>query len=76
MEIIITATDQNDNQPIFTQSVFRSTVLEGAEPGETDAAEQEAEPGWWRGDGGGVTSNHPPQAPPCCRWWPWTPMAL
>ncbi|OPJ78289.1 cadherin-1 [Patagioenas fasciata monilis] len=33
IEIIIAATDQNDSRPVFTQSVFRSTVLEGAELG-------------------------------------------
>ena len=45
MEIIITVADQNDNRPIFTQAVFNGTVLEGAEPGESDATEQEASPG-------------------------------
>ncbi|KAM4767487.1 cadherin-1-like isoform 2-T2 [Cyanocitta cristata] len=33
MEIIITVTDQNDNQPVFTQTVYHGSVLEGAEPG-------------------------------------------
>ncbi|XP_066050903.1 cadherin-1-like isoform X2 [Chamaea fasciata] len=33
MEIIITVLDQNDNRPVFTQTVFQGSVLEGAEPG-------------------------------------------
>lgn len=37
MEIIITVTDQNDNRPVFTQTVYHGSVLEGAEPGGTTA---------------------------------------
>ncbi|XP_054435253.1 cadherin-1 [Pteronotus mesoamericanus] len=33
MEIVITVTDQNDNRPEFTQSVFEGSVMEGALPG-------------------------------------------
>ncbi|KAG6940773.1 cadherin 1 [Chelydra serpentina] len=33
MEIIITVTDQNDNKPQFTQSVFTGSIEEGAKPG-------------------------------------------
>ncbi|KAM9192253.1 cadherin-1 isoform 1-T1 [Dugong dugon] len=33
MEIVITVTDQNDNKPIFTQDVFKGSVMEGAVPG-------------------------------------------
>ncbi|XP_053127128.1 cadherin-1-like isoform X2 [Hemicordylus capensis] len=33
MEIIIKVTDQNDNRPKFTQSVFEGSVAEGATPG-------------------------------------------
>ncbi|XP_060132011.1 cadherin-1 [Zootoca vivipara] len=33
MEIIIKVRDQNDNKPIFTQSVFEGSVAEGATPG-------------------------------------------
>uniref|UniRef100_A0A2K6A515 Cadherin-1 n=2 Tax=Mandrillus leucophaeus TaxID=9568 RepID=A0A2K6A515_MANLE len=33
MEILITVTDQNDNKPVFTQEVFKGSVMEGALPG-------------------------------------------
>ncbi|XP_065272845.1 cadherin-1-like [Emys orbicularis] len=33
MEIIITVSDQNDNKPQFTQSVFTGSIEEGAKPG-------------------------------------------
>ncbi|KAH0619729.1 hypothetical protein JD844_000673 [Phrynosoma platyrhinos] len=33
MEIIIKVSDQNDNRPVFTQSVFEGSVAEGATPG-------------------------------------------
>ncbi|EMP41928.1 B-cadherin, partial [Chelonia mydas] len=33
MEIIITVSDQNDNKPQFTQSVFTGFIEEGAKPG-------------------------------------------
>ncbi|CAI5782299.1 cadherin-1 isoform X2 [Podarcis lilfordi] len=33
MEIIIKVSDQNDNKPIFTQSIFEGSVAEGATPG-------------------------------------------
>ena len=33
MEIVITVTDQNDNKPEFTQTVFKGSVMEGALPG-------------------------------------------
>ncbi|KAJ1083818.1 hypothetical protein NDU88_003973 [Pleurodeles waltl] len=33
MEIIIKVTDQNDNRPVFTESVFRGSVAEMATPG-------------------------------------------
>uniref|UniRef100_A0A8D2JI68 Cadherin-1 n=1 Tax=Varanus komodoensis TaxID=61221 RepID=A0A8D2JI68_VARKO len=33
MEIIIKVSDQNDNRPQFTQSIFRGEVPEGAKPG-------------------------------------------
>ncbi|XP_061449722.1 B-cadherin-like isoform X2 [Rhineura floridana] len=33
MEIIIKVSDQNDNRPVFTQSVFEGFVAEGAKPG-------------------------------------------
>ncbi|XP_005308254.1 cadherin-1-like [Chrysemys picta bellii] len=33
MEIIITVSDQNDNKPQFTQSIFTGSIEEGAKPG-------------------------------------------
>ncbi|KAM7101096.1 B-cadherin-like [Ciconia maguari] len=66
MEIIITVTDQNDNRPVFTEAVFHGTVLEGAEPGKTDAAEQKAAPGRRRGTGEMSPITARSQAPLCC----------
>lgn len=42
MEIIITIIDKNNNWPVFTQTVYHGSVLEGAEPGGTTATTWQA----------------------------------
>ncbi|XP_029464184.1 B-cadherin-like [Rhinatrema bivittatum] len=35
MEIVVNVLDQNDNYPVFTESIFRGSVPEGSQPGTT-----------------------------------------
>ena len=59
-----------ENRLAFTQAVFHGTMPEGAEPGESGAAERDAAPGRRQGTGEMSPTAARSQAAPCCGCWP------